>query len=102
LKNYYELTKPRITWLILVTTGVGYYFGQQGVLDWLTLFHCMVGTALIASGTSALNQWYEHQSDALMRNGRFRPGRLRRATRCCLASCCRAWATFSSRWAATG
>jgi protoheme IX farnesyltransferase len=27
----------------------------------------LLGTALIASGTSALNQWYEHQSDALMR-----------------------------------
>lgn len=73
MKNYYELTKPRITWLILVTTGVGYYFGHKGVLDWLTLFHCMVGTALIASGTSALNQWYEHQSDALMRRTEKRP-----------------------------
>lgn len=73
MRNYYELTKPRITWLILVTTGVGYYFGHNGALDWLTLFHCMVGTALIASGTSALNQWYEHQSDALMRRTEKRP-----------------------------
>ncbi len=73
MKSYYELTKPRITWLILVTTGVGYYFGHKGVLDWVTLFHCMIGTALIASGTSALNQWYEHQSDGLMRRTEKRP-----------------------------
>lgn len=73
MKSYYELTKPRITWLILVTTGVGYYFGNKGALNWVTLFHCMIGTALIASGTSALNQWYEHQTDGLMRRTEKRP-----------------------------
>lgn len=73
MKHYIDLTKPRITWLILITAGVGYYFGHQGVLQWATLLHCMLGTALIASGTAALNQWYERSSDAKMRRTEQRP-----------------------------
>ena len=59
MKDYIELTKPRITWLILMSAAVGYYFGQQGAWNWLSAFHTLLGTALIASGTAALNQWYE-------------------------------------------
>lgn len=73
MKNYIALTKPRITWLILVSTGVGYYFGLQGSVDWMTLLHTLVGTALLASGTAALNQWYERDADAKMRRTDSRP-----------------------------
>ncbi|MBX5496621.1 MAG: protoheme IX farnesyltransferase, partial [Bryobacteraceae bacterium] len=52
MRDYIELTKPRITWLILMSTGIGYYFGLPGAgfgaIDWLVLFHTMLGTALIA------------------------------------------------------
>ena len=61
MRTYVELTKPRITWLILMSTGVGYYFGQKhpwnGAEDSTLLFHTMLGTGVIASGTAALNQW---------------------------------------------
>lgn len=77
MRHYYELTKPRITWLILMSVGVGYYFGQKhpwnGRADWTLLFHTMLGTAIIASGTAALNQWYEREADALMRRTAGRP-----------------------------
>jgi heme o synthase len=77
MRHYYELTKPRITWLILMSVGVGYYFGQKhpwnGQADWTLLFHTMLGTAIIASGTAALNQWYEREADALMRRTAGRP-----------------------------
>ncbi|MBM3768216.1 MAG: protoheme IX farnesyltransferase [Acidobacteria bacterium] len=73
MKHYLALTKPRITWLILVSTGVGYYFGASGPLQWIVLLHCMVGTALLASGTAALNQWYESDADAQMRRTEKRP-----------------------------
>jgi heme o synthase len=73
MRNYLELTKPRITWLILMSTGIGYFFGHQGALDWLLLFHCVMGTALIASGTATLNQWYERDADALMKRTSQRP-----------------------------
>jgi len=73
MKDYLALTKPRITWLILMSTGVGYFFGLRG--DWTlpALLHTLLGTALLASGTAALNQWYERGEDARMRRTQGRP-----------------------------
>jgi len=73
MKSYIELTKPRITWLILMSTGIGFYFGHTGPLEWGLLLHCLLGTALIASGTATLNQWYERDADARMRRTASRP-----------------------------
>jgi len=76
MKDYVALTKPRITWLILMSTGVGYFFGaQKGAPGWhlLTLLHTIIGTGLIASGTAALNQWYERVADGKMRRTQARP-----------------------------
>ena len=64
MKNYLALTKPRITLLILVCTGTGFYFGQHGSWTLRTLFHTLMGTALMASGTAALNQWLERDADS--------------------------------------
>ena len=73
MREYIELTKPRITWLILMSTGIGFFFGARAGWHWLTLFHTIVGTGLIASGTAALNQWYERVADAQMRRTMARP-----------------------------
>ena len=73
MKDYIALTKPRITWLILMSTGVGYFFGARGGWHLLTLFHTILGTGLIASGTAALNQWYEREADAKMKRTQARP-----------------------------
>jgi protoheme IX farnesyltransferase len=81
LRDYLELTKPRITLLILICTAVGYWFGCGASFHWTILAHALLGTALLASGTSALNQWYEVDSDAKMRRTRLRPlpaGRIKR------------------------
>jgi protoheme IX farnesyltransferase len=73
MKPYIELTKPRITWLILMSTAMGYFFGLQGGWNWLIFLHTMLGTGLMASGTAALNQWYEREADARMRRTKHRP-----------------------------
>ena len=73
MKDYIALTKPRITWLILMSTGVGYFFGARGGWHVLTLLNTIVGTGLIASGTAALNQWYEREADAKMKRTQGRP-----------------------------
>lgn len=70
---YIALTKPRITWLILMSTGIGYYFGHSGPLDWWLLLHTLMGTGLLASGTATLNQWYERSADAKMHRTARRP-----------------------------
>lgn len=82
MRDYLELTKPRITVLILICTAVGSLFGSAASLRIMTLLHLLFGTALMASGTSALNQWYEVDSDARMRRTRDRPmasGRMKRS-----------------------
>jgi protoheme IX farnesyltransferase len=81
MKDYLELTKPRITLLILTCTAVGYWFGCGGSFHWRILAHALLGTALLASGASALNQWYEVDSDAKMRRTRRRPLPAGRITR---------------------
>lgn len=76
VNDYLALTKPRITWLILMSTAVGFYFGlpflQAANVPWV-LFHLILGTALIASGTAALNQWWERESDRHMSRTATRP-----------------------------
>jgi protoheme IX farnesyltransferase len=73
MRDYIELTKPRVTWLILMSTAVGYWFGAQAGLDWLVILHTLLGTALLASGTFTFNQWYEREADAKMRRTQQRP-----------------------------
>jgi protoheme IX farnesyltransferase len=83
MNDFIALTKPRITLLILICTAVGYFFGSGGVFHLMLLAHVLLGTALMASGTAALNQWYEADSDAKMRRTHARPipaGRIRRRT----------------------
>lgn len=72
MRCYLELTKPRITWLILMSTAVGYLFGARE-FHILQLVHTLVGTGLMASGTAALNQWYERDADGHMRRTARRP-----------------------------
>jgi protoheme IX farnesyltransferase len=82
MRDYIELTKPRITWLILMSTGIGFFFGLPAAANWwefvksiplLALLHTVIGTGLIASGTAALNQWYEREADRKMRRTAMRP-----------------------------
>src|SRR4029077_15709716 len=80
MRDLLELTKPRITALILICTAVGYFFGPSSSLHVAALIHVLLGTALMASGTAALNQWYEADSDSKMRRTSKRPipaGRIR-------------------------
>jgi heme o synthase len=73
VKDYLELTKPRVTWLIVMSAAVGYYFGHSGAWSLWSALNTLVGTALIASGTAALNQWYEREADRHMRRTQARP-----------------------------
>src|SRR5687768_1595163 len=67
------LTKPRVVLMILVTTVVGYYVGLAGAPDYSRLVHLLIGTALAAGGTLALNMYWERDVDGLMERTRLRP-----------------------------
>jgi protoheme IX farnesyltransferase len=71
--DFVELTKPRIALLVLFTVAVGGLLAYQPGADLAQLGHALVGTALVAAGASALNQWLERHTDALMRRTENRP-----------------------------
>ena len=70
---YVALTKPDVSFLVLITTAAGYYMGARGPVDWLNLVHTVFGTMLIAGGTAALNHYIERDSDRQMRRTASRP-----------------------------
>ena len=70
---YLALTKPDVSFLVVMTTVAGYTLGTRGPLDWLLMAHTVFGTTLIAAGTSAFNHYFERDSDALMRRTLSRP-----------------------------
>jgi protoheme IX farnesyltransferase len=70
---YLALTKPDVSFLVVMTTVAGYALGTQGLLDGLRMAHTVFGTTLIAAGTSAINHYAERDTDALMRRTASRP-----------------------------
>ena len=68
-----ELFKARLTFLVLLTTLVGFYIGSVGPVDYLLMMHAVLGTALVAAGASALNQFWERDLDSRMRRTQDRP-----------------------------
>jgi protoheme IX farnesyltransferase len=70
---YVELTKPRITTLVVLTTAAGFFLGSPGALDLTRFLHTMAGVALLCSGVSTINQYMERGLDKLMRRTCARP-----------------------------
>jgi protoheme IX farnesyltransferase len=70
---YAELTKPRITFLIVLTAAAGFALGTRGRVDYLKMVSAMVGIGLLSSGIATLNQYMERDLDALMRRTADRP-----------------------------
>jgi len=85
LSDYWALTKPEVNFLILITTGIGFYLGcgnEARPFSFAGLLNTLLGTLLVASGTGTLNQYIERKFDAQMRRTARRPaaaGRLKPA-----------------------
>jgi len=73
LAAYVDLTKPRITSLVVLSALAGFALGSPSSIDWIQLLHTAIGVALLSSGISALNQYWERDLDALMRRTKLRP-----------------------------
>jgi protoheme IX farnesyltransferase len=71
--DYVALTKPRLNFLVVLTSAAGYYLGAMSSLNLWQMTQAVVGTALVAGGAAVLNQVYERDTDALMRRTLGRP-----------------------------
>src|SRR6266852_3827986 len=70
---YLELTKPRITFLIALTSAAGFALASRGSINYIALASALFGIALLSSGIATLNQYLERDLDALMRRTANRP-----------------------------
>ena len=70
---YFELTNLSITFLILISTALGYYLGGDGIEDYLKFIVTLFGSCLVSSGAGALNHFAEMESDWLMERTKKRP-----------------------------
>ena len=70
---FVELTKPRITFLIVLTSAAGFCLGSKAQVDYTALFNALFGIALLSSGIATLNQFMERGLDGRMRRTLARP-----------------------------
>ncbi|MGH9740215.1 MAG: heme o synthase [Candidatus Acidiferrales bacterium] len=70
---YVVLTKPDVTFLVVITTLAGFYLGSTGPIEWSVMLSTVCATMLVAGGTAALNQYVERDLDAVMRRTARRP-----------------------------
>ena len=73
IADYLELTKPRLTVLVLFTVAASFLLASNWNVDLAVLLHTLFGTALVAAGASALNHYLERDCDALMKRTESRP-----------------------------
>lgn len=70
---YVELTKPRITFLLVLSMLAGFVLGTPDRVNYALMLHTITATILLASGVAALNQFIERDLDALMKRTAARP-----------------------------
>jgi heme o synthase len=68
-----ELTKPRITFLIVLTAAASFSLASKGMVNYAILCHALLGIALLSSGIAAVNQYMERGLDRRMRRTATRP-----------------------------
>jgi heme o synthase len=72
-RDFWEMTKPGITLMVVLTAGLGFLLAERGSFSFLLLVHTLLGTGLISAGGSALNHFLERDTDALMQRTASRP-----------------------------
>lgn len=73
LSAYFELTKPRIAFLLVLTSAAGFYLGSRGTFEFALFAHAMIAITLLAFGVATINQWIERDLDPLMERTKNRP-----------------------------
>jgi protoheme IX farnesyltransferase len=71
--DYVQLVRPKLALLVLVTVAAGWLLAATNGASFVSLIHALIGTSLLFAGASALNQWLERDSDALMQRTSNRP-----------------------------
>jgi protoheme IX farnesyltransferase len=73
LAAYFELTKPRIALMLVLTAAAGFYIGSDYGFNWTLFLNSMIAITLLAFGVATLNQFIERRIDSLMERTANRP-----------------------------
>ena len=73
LAAFLELTKPRIAFMLVLTSAAGFYMGSGGTFKFVLFVNSMLGIAFLAFGVATLNQFWERKTDRLMERTAGRP-----------------------------
>jgi heme o synthase len=73
LAAFYELTKPRIAFMLVLTAAAGFYIGSDAGFNWILFANTIIGITLLAFGVATLNQVIERNLDGLMTRTEKRP-----------------------------
>lgn len=77
---FLELTKPRIAFLLVLTSAAGFYLGSSASFDWILFANSVIAITLLAFGVATLNQFWERDLDQLMERTATRPLPTRKVT----------------------
>jgi heme o synthase len=72
-RDLWEMTKPGITLMVVLTAGLGFLLAERGAFPFLLLVNTLLGTGLVSAGASVLNHVLEKDTDALMQRTASRP-----------------------------
>lgn len=73
MKQYYELTKPRVTYGNVLTVIAGFLFASNGMIDWWLFLWTTLGMTLVIASACALNNFLDRDIDAKMERTKSRP-----------------------------
>src|SRR5687768_9177362 len=73
LAAFFELTKPRIAFMLVLTSAAGFYLGAARGFETLLFINSMLGITFLAFGVATLNQYWERKTDVLMERTAKRP-----------------------------
>jgi len=73
MRQFYALTKPRVTMLAVFCAVIGMFLATPGMVPWRVLFAGTAGIALLAGAAFAINCLIEQEIDAKMARTRARP-----------------------------
>ena len=73
LKSYFELLKPRLSFLVVFSSGFGYLLANQPSLSWMEFIIFLLGGFLVSGSSVTINQVLERSYDSVMKRTQDRP-----------------------------
>ena len=73
LRAYYELLKPRLSFLVVFSSGFGYLLAAPMASNWISLVGFLLGGFLVSGSSVTINQIVEKEYDAVMKRTKGRP-----------------------------